>query len=365
MDAYRRPTDASLKIEIAVIGDLEAPFEPGPIDRRFYKEAYARRRRVRLEAEQNETLASVLERAAGLMGLQPPPGHWSGPRFDASHRRVAFYKPGDEHEFQPRAQARLLMGELTLVDEAGRAIFGVHDLRAVRYRDLLRAADAGTLEGDPLRPYLVLDEGWGDAPPADWSTVQQGLEVAWEVLKAVGVLSGAAGGAMAAWKWLGQRLGAARESVVANPEWAQRGYRPDQFAALVLTRDWTTSELAERFGCSKNDAEAILWLIGFSFDEDAGRWSAPRDGTDASTMLTMNLLQAISWAAHSGGDWEVRFRRWLLRYLETGRPPALETLDPVTESEDPRVWKPTAGERLDRIIARLRDLFRGRTRREP
>lgn len=258
--------------------------------------------RVRLQINESDTLASVLERASEALGLRPPSDQWV-PRF--SHASIAFFKPEDEAGFASRHIPRYLMSELTLVDEHGTAMFGVHDLRAVRYTDLLRAAEAGTLDGDPQKPYLIIEPGYGDVPPPDWVTVIDGLKVVRDVLEYLAL----PGGAWASWKFLNEvrrRVGRSVEAAEGHPEWAQRGTRPYQFAALFITRPWTSSELAALLGCSSDEAEAILWAVGYSFDEEAGNWTYA--GDEAAELINA-IQREIQIAAHRGGDeWQVVLR---------------------------------------------------------
>lgn len=337
-------------VEVALIADTDAPFEPGPIDERFYAIPYRERRRVKLKVDEAESLARVLSRAADLLGLKPLATHWTGDSLDMAHRKIAFYRPEDEEAFQPRPQGRMMLQELTLVDGQGRAIFGVHDLRSVRYADVVRAAECGVIDGDPFRPYLILDDGWGDVPPVDWATVWEGLDVAWDVVKAVAVAGGAVAAVEKARSWIKQRLRHGREALAANAEWAQRGYRPDQFAALLAARDWDATGLAGLLSCSQAEAEAILWTLGFSFDDDSGRW---RSGGEPAAEFLNDLVDAISWSSHAGGEWQPRLRTWLIRYLETGNRPPFELLD-VAPPDDLPMYRPTLGERLDGFLARFR-----------
>lgn len=344
----------ALNVEVALIADPAAPFEPGPIDGSFYAQPYGERTKVSLQVESEDSLASALERAAALMDLRPPDDHWMGDRFDAAHRKVLFRKSEDEHAPIRRSKGRLLFGELTLVDKGGRAIFGVHDLTTVQFSDLLRAADAGTIEGDPLRPYLILDDGWGDAPPVDWAAVQVGLEVAWEVAKALAVVTGATTGVVQARKWLMQRLDRGRAALGTNPEWAQRGYRPDQFESLLLQPEWGPDDAARLLGCNAEQAEGTLSVLGYVLNETEGKWEF--EGDDAGVMLS-NTIRAIGYAAHRGGDWEPRFRRWMKRYLEDGYPSPKETLElePAPDSAAEPEYVATVGERIDDWIARIRE----------
>jgi hypothetical protein len=251
-----------LEVQVALIGDPDQPITAEVLDDRFYDMPYAERRKVQLAVEPDETLAAVLERAADMMGVRP--GGWIGYKFDARGVRVAFYKPEDEGGFAPRSVARVIMSELILVDQDGRAIFGVSDHRTVRFADLLRAAEAGTLEGDPLRPYLIIDLGWGDVPPVDWATVWEGLKVAWEVLQAVGVVGGALTTVVGSKRWLAERINRANEALESHPEWMQKRYRPDQFKSLVVAGDLTADQLAPLLGCTPDEAEAMLLATGFA-----------------------------------------------------------------------------------------------------
>jgi hypothetical protein len=138
---------ASLNVEVALVGDPESR-GPGVLDDAYFALPYAHRTRVQLEADENDSLASVMERAAELKGIRGP--SWSGGHFDVRSNRIAFYKPEDDDGIAAPGMPRLLANELILVDERGQAIFGVYDHRAVRLADLIRASEAGTLEGDPL-----------------------------------------------------------------------------------------------------------------------------------------------------------------------------------------------------------------------
>lgn len=340
-----------LNVEVALVANPAAPFEPGPIDGSFYAQRYDQRTKVSFQVEEEDSLASALERAATLMNLRPPDDSWMTGRFDATHRLVLFHKPEDEHGPILRSRARVLFGELTLVDKHGRAIFGVNDLTTVRFLDLLRSAEAGTIEGDPVRPYLILDDGWGDAPPVDWAAMQLGLEIAWEVAKVLAVATGAVTGLVQARKWLVQRLDRGRAALRANPEWAQRGYRPDQFESLLASREWDPGDAARLLGCTAEQAEGTLFVLGYVLDETSQRWRFKSD--DAGLMLS-NITTAIGVASHRGDDWRLRFRRWMERYLEDGELPAMETLDLEPGAPSESGYVPTIGERVDEWLGRIR-----------
>lgn len=349
----------SLEIEVALVANQEAPFDVGPIDARWFAIPYQNRTRVTLEVKGSHSLASALERAASSMNLRIPESSWRT-SFRAAHQKIAFYKPEDETEPLRRSRGRLFWSELTLVDSAGRAIFGVHDLRAVSFSELLRASDAKVIEGDPLRPYLILDDGWGDAPPADWATIKAGFDAAWDVLEALAVLGGAAGtiaGTAAAVtrsrKWLHERVSRARSSLDGNPEWGLRGYRPDQFAALLIAEQWESAEISHVLGCSEEQAEGVLWALGYV--EEDGLWKVD-DNDDAAFMRA--TLEAISYAAHSGGEWERRFAEWFEEAIRGSEPAPLETMNPDVPVAAAHKWRPSLGQRLDAAIDQARRRLR-------
>jgi hypothetical protein len=332
----------ALEVEVALVGNPADPQRAGVLDQSWFDMPYSQRLRVRLKVEPHESLASVMERAAGTMGL----------RLNARSNRIAFYKPEDADGFVERGMKRVFANELILVDQNGHAIFGVYDHRAVRISDLIRASEAGTVEGDPLRPYLMLDFGWGDAPPPDWTTVQQGLEVVWQALQALGVIGGSAAAATKAKQWLAERVGRAKDALSSHPEWAQKGYRPYQFEALIASREWTAGDLSRLLDCSDEEAQGILWALGYGFNPDENQWE--RGGDEVAEML-VNIQRAIAWADKQL-DWEPRFRRWLMRYLDTGECPPFDSLHgPIEEDEDLVYrFRPTPGERLDAFLARFR-----------
>lgn len=117
----------ALEIIVALIADRQDPFHRMVPEDEFAR-PYAERRKIRLAAEETETLATILQRAATGLGLSRPQ-ELAGPLESMAHGRVAFYKPGDEEGFAPRALPRLHWAELVLVDDRGQAVFGIYDQR--------------------------------------------------------------------------------------------------------------------------------------------------------------------------------------------------------------------------------------------
>lgn len=173
---------------VALVADPEAPFER-TADEEEWSRTWGSRRKAEVHAEAHDTLATILERAASQLGVGPPDGHQPA-TFSAAYLRIAFWQP--EHDSRGITTNRSEMSELHLLDREGRLVFGVHDLRTVTAAQLLRTAEAGALEGDPLRPYLIVEAGYGDAPPVDWPTFKAALDVAYDVIQVVANVGGAA-----------------------------------------------------------------------------------------------------------------------------------------------------------------------------
>jgi hypothetical protein len=133
----------------------------------------------------------------------------------------------------------------------------------------------------------------------------------------------------------------------------QKGYRPDQFARLLVTRDWTANELAPLLGCTEEQAEAVLWAMGFAVNPENGRWEEMAD--EAGEILA-NIITAVEWASREEArGWETRFRGWLMRYLDSGECPPFESLGPTLQDDElDFTERPTVGERVDAFLARFR-----------
>lgn len=337
-----------LPVVVALIADPDNPF--GRIaSQEEWSRPYAQRRTVSLEVGESESLAGVLERAAEEMELVPPPD-WHPPQFSATHNKVAFYRREDEQGFAARHVPRFLLSELTLVDQHGRAIFGVSDLRAVRYTDLLRAAEAGVLVGDPLRPYLIVEAPYGDWVGPDWPTLVDGLKVSWQVLEHVAT----AGGAIAAIQLLKdeiqKRLRCGEDAVEANAEWAQRRTMPYQFIALLRSRRWRPSELAPLLGCVEPEAEAVLLLLGFSLDETTDEWTYQGD---AAAAVMTDLLHEITLAAHRYDEDDAELVRRLVHYFQRSES---APLDRAVEGGHDDAFGTTPGDRIADLGDRVGEL---------
>ncbi len=331
-----------MDVIVALVADSERPFETMTPEEEWAR-PYQQRRKAHLAVEPDQTLAEVLEAAADQMGLRPPAEHYNS-SFVGTYSKVAFYRPDDEHGFAERHIPRYLMSQVTLVDDRGRAVFGVNNLRGVLYRDLLRAAKAGVLDGDPLRPYLMIEVGYGDMPPPDWGLALEGLRAIRETFGVAGDIGGTLALAKLTFDAVRHRLKRGQEALESNAEWRLRGYSPYQFRALILSRDWGVDELAPVLGCTADDARAILWVLGFAEDGE-GRWTL--EGDEPAQVLQA-LQHELAIAAHErASDWAPELQRRARKYLESGSPEGVSGPHVYDDYEFPG---PTAGERVGEVV---------------
>jgi hypothetical protein len=331
-----------MSVTVALIGDPDDPFERIASEDEWNR-PYQERRKVQLQVAESDSLAHVLERAVDEMGLVQSADSQL-PRFSGRYNGVAFYRPEDENGFAPRYVPRFLLSNLTLVDKQGHAMFGVNDLRTVRYADVMRAAEAGVLSGDPLRPYLIIEPPYGDWIGPDWPTFLEGVKVTWQVLEHVGVAYAAVEAITRVKDEVRKRLRRGEAAIERNSEWAQRHSMPYQFVALFRSRNWTASEAAIVLDCTESDAESVLLVLGFSFDEETGQWQYRGD---AAAEVIGDVFTEIQVAAHQYEDLEAGLPRRLDQYFEEGRPPAL--VEPSDVDEPTSGYRPTAGDRIANV----------------
>jgi hypothetical protein len=215
-------------------------------------------------------------------------------RFEPHLRFAAFVRPGDEKDGPAVLRHKSLhLNRIVTVEASGLARWDVHPLDA-RIEDLVRAGDAGLVDGDTRRPYLILAVPGGDlgAFSSTWSALEEALSVVWAVVSAAGTAYTGAQviGAIRA------RLGGARKVIGSHgAEWARRGGRPSDLSAILAARPRSAAEGASLLGCSVAEAEALLWGLGFEPGKD-GRWHPVGDSTEelAVLLLARTLLERSS-----------------------------------------------------------------------
>lgn len=275
---------------------------------------------VSISAAPEETLRAVLARAGDLLGvglldserayrrLSPTQRRWfwrkapdhrrvvSDPRnrdfagrFEEHLRFAAFVRPGDEGAGPAVLRHKHLnLRRVATVDVEGLAHWDVHPLDA-QIEDLLRAGDAGLVDGDPRRPYLILAVPAGDLGvfSTTWSALEEAFDVLWTAISVAGTGYSAAQSLQA----IRDRFGKAKKVVKScSGDWHRRGARPSDLPAVLASRPRTPAEVAALLGCAEAEAEALMWGLGFEQAEDA-RW---RPGSaDQEDLAFFPLARAI------------------------------------------------------------------------
>lgn len=253
---------------------------------------YAERLKFRLLVDESETLGSVIDRAAEHFGVTFTPAP-PGTRISEIITGVVFYRPDDEfglHRPEPWTAA------IRLLDAAGQPSWAV-PWNTVQYGELLVSADAGLVEGDPRRPYLWAVFPQGDVigvlfEPMLW-LLQRNYEF---ILKSAGqgAIAGASG-------WVvKEALNRLKRSYKARhqdedeygatpviPRWHTRFERPDDFLPELMEMPRTTEEAAKILDCPTAEAEAVMWGLGFAFEQSDGRWRL--GGDEPAARIAMDL----------------------------------------------------------------------------
>jgi hypothetical protein len=287
---------------------FEAPFDvPGTTV------AWEDRPRVTLDVETDETLGSVLARAANELGLtvspasRPPDGDLA-----AALSWVAFKLPED------RTAVRTPVSfDIALVRDDG-LLWWHQDFRSARYEEILRTTETGVLRGDSTRVYLILDHGFGNGVLLPWAV----LIGAFVVLRGVLATLSDVEGSIALVKRLTSRANAASEAVEEEfPQFTERAAQPLDLHATLGTGPWHASDLGDLLGCSSERAEGILQGYGFGQDSK-GLW---RLEADEEARFMHGFLNEVRYAysdVPSARPEQVLHER-LEEYIRSGKRPEL------------------------------------------
>jgi hypothetical protein len=253
----------AVELTVALVGDPDRQMADSVIPPDEWTKPYEARAKVTLQLGPNATLADAFREASPTFGLRPyHTTFWT-----------AFYKSEDDVDgfFARRTTT------VPLLDTDGRLLLGT-DYWQVPLARLIVAAERGALEGDPLRPYLLLWASAGDGMPPEWQTV----ESVWNGVQYVfGLLADVGGAAAALWgakRLLVDRLQRRSEAAAATARarstaWQRRGVEPHELRSFLGRRPWRSADLADLLGCRTDEAEAILWAFGFA-QSSSGLWHA-------------------------------------------------------------------------------------------
>jgi hypothetical protein len=232
---------------------------------------YSERPKITLTVEGEETLESAYDRALRAFGVVYPSGETPMPSF------VSFYRDADE-------QGGLAVGTWALAVPQQDGTARWRRYKQLTYDELVASADAGALNGDPRRPYLVptpqVGVGNGILPP--WETLVQLYETFRQVME----LLAAPGGAYATYELAKRSFERSSKSADAlnshAARWRDAGTDPYMFDQWLDDKPWHSADLARLLGCSVDEAEAILWAFGFGVSP-SGLWRR-HEGEEAKFM---------------------------------------------------------------------------------
>lgn len=326
----------NIEIRVALIGD-PTNLKSDILPRRELMRAYADRRVVALEIDENSPIEDVFVRAAQLHGLTG----WA-----ARPTRIGFYRPEDATSVPP-----MFSLFLPVIQDNGEARWSPPP-HHYPYRFLLRAAEEGFLYGDPLRPHIAMVPPVGDGVLPDWPTIAHSLEL----LKTVGEILAVPGGVVATWqifrKSLAMRSTEAAEAIEgSSPIWQERGAGPWVFEEWLSGGAWKPNQISSHLGCSDEQAEAVLWAFGFAEDQD-GKW---RQGvSEEAQFLADNMRMMIRMSISQAEDRQIieEFESRARELVRTGKAPEIDwqTLDWLKPTS---VVEEGPGTRIGRMRHRL------------
>jgi hypothetical protein len=312
------PKLAAVPVEVtfALVGD------PRPVGSTNYSAddlaiPWDERRKVTLVVDEGESLGAALARAGEQFGLTVA---WDQPLAE-SFAWVGFYRP--EHE---RGEAVRNLSSVTLADSQGRAFWNVY-FRDVTFGELLLAAEAGALEGDPRRIYVFTWPGFGNGIIANFDILGNFWDLAWYVMERIGV--GYA--AYEALRRVRDRLRRGREvTALHQRDWQERGGDPGTLSEFLRHRPSTSAEVARFLGCTEEEAEAALWAFGFAPDEDTGRWKP--NATEDAKML--RAVWELIVYGYNDVELERRFREEAEAFAATGRAREIDWMEEPRRDAD-------------------------------
>ena len=284
-----------LKLEVAATRPFELVFEIAGKPPR-YDATWDELPRAVVEIEPSRSLRDALRVACDELGVQRtrevieagtrygreeglPPA--SSDAADALVY-VDFWRPGDDDIVDSFTDPPILGRgvrrpaiNLTVRDPSGRAIWRKPGLDA-SLEEIVDAASAGLVDGDPLRPYLHPSIPQGDAGAlSEWLTFGHALKVIGGAYLAANAAS-AVEGTLALVQRVrkrGEQVADAAEIVGRSaPTWKERDAAPADLLQMLARRPRPTAEIAALLGCSALEAESLLWGLGFHYVPDEGVW---------------------------------------------------------------------------------------------
>lgn len=258
-------------VTVGIVGSWLPRWEP-PVGDQGFDVPYAERMKVELVVSDDESLDSVLRRAADAVrprAVAGSHGYTDDPM--STVHWTWFYEPADDATLNGKYYE--MAPSLILVERHGLARWHV-PRDEISYGELVRSAELGLMRGDPLKPYLVLlmPQGSGDMQLA-WDAIR----VIWDLLPGVVASIEAIRLGHRGVRSLRSRLRGADVTAAYQDAWTARGGGPHDVARVVECGPWDVGDLAALMGVATNDeARAILELFGCAADAD-GRYAVGAD----------------------------------------------------------------------------------------
>ncbi len=347
----------NLRVTVAVTSPFTPVFEilgGGPPSEAKWEDLA----KVEVTATRGESLREVLRRASDMLGLavtadarqleeQYAHEHGRRPRLHVADWLVyAEFRHNDDDVLEQyergsvrRRETRLTRTVLVVRDEFGRAVWRRPGLDAT-IGELIDAARAGLMEGDPLQPYLIPAIPQGDVGSVgEWIEMIRALEVLWEVVEHAATAGGAWGFVEALRALRRRREGVAEVVRRRANQWSERGAAPADLIVFLRSRQRRTEEISGLLGCSDAEAEAVLWGTGFSFDGASGTW---RYKDEPQARLIADDVDHCSANVFTGDDGRERLRDFaterLRHFLVTGEPPSAQDTTSDLRMRTDRWW---------------------------
>lgn len=260
------------EVNVALVAGGFPQLKP-PLGEQVSDFPYEDRSKVTVRVEDDNTLREVFDRAIAEFSIEYEE-MWA--EMDAPIEQVyflAFFTPGDENGLPPDRWT--YAHNLTTVDADGHARWGVPLDRAT-IADLVRAGELDLVDGDPLKPYLIIQPPAGNGVAIGWAAIYTALTIAANIDGALGFI-----------ERVKSSITAGRDAVERNfLKFADRGGTPAAVVRTASARPWTTEELSLLLDVPDTDVDPLLRLFGFELGED-GKWS-PGEGEEARLLRLLD-----------------------------------------------------------------------------